>query len=91
MDLKKIFEQKSNFATRYVGEELILVPVKANVTDMNEIFTLNEVGSFIWKSIDGKSTEEDISKAIAAEFDIDIVRAGNDLGEFIESLYRIMK
>jgi methyltransferase-like protein len=86
MNISEIFNSKALFATRKVGTELILVPVKKSVADMNEIFTLNEVGNFIWEQIDGKNTEEDIFNAITEEFDIDSDTAKKDVIEFLDRL-----
>jgi len=86
MDLKTIYDKKSQFASRYVGKELILVPIRTKVTDMNEMFTLNEVGSFIWEQIDGAHTEADIIKAVVDEFDVDEAKAGEDVTGFIVRL-----
>jgi hypothetical protein len=86
MDLTELYNKKSRFAVRNVGNELILVPLKNNIADMKEIFTLNEVGSFIWNTIDGKCTEEDIAAAIIEEFDIDEFTAKKDMEEFLDKL-----
>lgn len=86
MNIKSIAEKKEHFAARLVGEELILVPLKDNVADMNEMFTLNDVGSFIWNNINEHNTLEDIKEAIASEFDIDEETAEKDLNEFLNQL-----
>lgn len=86
MNIKSIAEKKENFATRLVGEELILVPLKDNVADMNEMFTLNDVGRFIWENLNEHNSTSDIQKAIAAEFDIDEETAEKDLNEFLNQL-----
>jgi len=86
MDLLKIYNKKSLFATKNVGNELILVPVKNSVANMNELFTLNEVGSFVWKNINAQNTIEDITNAVAQEFEVDYQTAKNDVLEFIEHL-----
>ena len=90
MDLKEIYSKKSKFATRKVGNELILVPIRSTVTDMNEMFTLNEVGSFIWDLIDEKHTEDDIVKAVADAFTVDESRAGKDVSDFLVRLENIL-
>jgi len=90
MDLVELFNKKTHFATRYVGEELVLVPVKNSVAAMNELFTLNEVGSFIWEKIDGKNTEENIVTEVADEFDVDIQTARNDVSIFISKLQKMI-
>ena len=90
MTLPEIFLQKKHFATRSVGNELILVPVTSNVANMNELFTFNEVGSFIWHCIDGNRTENDILNELTNEFSIDQQTAQHDLSEFLVELATLM-
>ena len=49
MEIESLFQLKSKFVTREVGNELIVVPLSANVAQMNELFTLNETAKVIWK------------------------------------------
>jgi len=91
MDLTGLYNKKSLFAIRNVGNEKVLVPIKNNIANMTEIFTLNEVGSFIWDKIDGKNTEKDITIAITNEFDVDELTAKKDLTEFIEKFENISR
>ncbi|MFA5781191.1 MAG: PqqD family protein [Bacteroidales bacterium] len=90
MDINELYNRKSLFAIRNVGNEKVLVPIKNDIANMTEIFTLNEVGSFIWDKIDGKNTEEDIATAITNEFDVDELTAKNDVSEFLERLNTLM-
>jgi hypothetical protein len=87
MIFSDLYNNKAQFVARTVGSELILVPVKSNVADMDKILTLNEVGSFIWGKIDGKNSEEDIVHAVEAEFDVDNETASKDIKEFLNRLY----
>lgn len=91
MNLNEIYKRKSQFATRIVGTELILVPVKKNIADMEELFTLNEVGSFIWTNINGENTIEDIVIKISEEFDVEESIANADLEEFLIKLSTLME
>lgn len=86
MNLSELHKKKPLFAIRNVGDEKVLVPLKNNIANMTEIYTLNEVGSYIWDHIDGKNSEEDIVNAITAEFDIDELTAKNDLAEFLNKI-----
>jgi len=86
MTIKELFTRKNQFATRNVGPELVLVPLRNNVADMNELYTMNESGSFIWELIDGKNTEEEIVAALMEQFDVDERTAREDLDEFIGSV-----
>jgi len=83
MELHTIFKKKSRFAIRNVGNELILVPLKNNVAEMNEIYTMNEVGNFIWEKIDGKNNIEDIIFSVIKEFDVDEKTARKDFEKFL--------
>ena len=89
MNLVELYNKKSQFVIRNVGNEKILVPIKNNIANMTEIFTLNEVGSFIWDLIDGENSEEEIAIAITNEFDIDEATANNDLKEFVDKFEKL--
>lgn len=89
MDLKELYSKKTKFATRLVGNELILVPIKSKVMDMNELFTLNEVGCFIWEQINEYNTEMDIVGAVISEFDVDEQMARKDVSSFLSRLYKV--
>jgi hypothetical protein len=90
LTLQEIFEKKSQFATRKVGNELVLVPLKNNIATMNEMFTLNEVACFIWESIDGRNNENVILTQVIEAFDIDLKTAEVDYDAFIENISKIM-
>ena len=51
MEIESLFHLKSKFVTREVGNELIVVPLSANVAQMNELFTLNETAKVIWENL----------------------------------------
>jgi len=86
MTIAEIAGRRSQFATRKVNEELVLVPLKGSVAEMEEMFTLNELGSFIWEQLHGQTTEETLVDAIVSEFDIDRETAATDLSAFLEDL-----
>ena len=90
MDLNQIAKNKQNFATKQVGEDLVLVPMKDNVAEMNAMFTLNEVGSFVWDNLNEESTRELLSVAIAEEFEVDDATAQADLEEFLLQIQDMM-
>lgn len=90
MDLRQIAKNKDNFAAKQVGGDLVLVPMKDNVAEMNAMFTLNEVGSFIWDNLNEESTGVNLSAAIAEEFDVDEATANADLEEFLGQIEDMM-
>lgn len=51
-----------------------------------ELFELNDVGQFIWESIDGQRDIEKISENVATEFNVHIDTVNDDVQEFIKVL-----
>jgi len=88
-DLKKHYKRNENFVFRKIKNETILVPIKDNVGDMEFIFTLNEVGAFVWEHLDGKNRLLDIKNMISEEFEVSSQKAEKDLCEFVSQLKEI--
>lgn len=72
--------------TRSIAGETILVPVRGRVGDLDAIYNLNEVGSFIWTLLDGRPSLPQIVEAVCAEFDVAIEQATADAGRFLGTL-----
>lgn len=86
--MKKVFKKREEIVTRKIADEIILVPVKEKLADMQRIFSLNPVGEFIWEQLDGKKDLQDISKGVQEIFDVDREQAMADIGEFISELIK---
>jgi hypothetical protein len=56
---------------------------------MNQLFTMNSVGCFIWKCLDGVKTEADIIQLIVDEFDVEPETAKSDLQDFLTDLQKL--
>jgi len=90
MDIQTLFNIKSKFVAREVGNELILVPLTENVAQMSELFTMNETAKFIWENITETTTIKDIETSMTDTFDIDAETARKDIENFLlrmESLF----
>jgi hypothetical protein len=90
MIFAQLVEAKKNFVARAVNNELILVPLKNQVADMTQLFTLNELGHFIWNHLDEQSSIESITQKITAEYDINQDAAREDLVDFLNELTSFM-
>jgi hypothetical protein len=75
-----------SFVTRRIAGETILVPVTGNVADLDAVYTLNEVGSFIWHLIDGERSAQALAEAVCAEYDVAPERAALDVDELLTTL-----
>src|SRR2546425_10681221 len=74
------------FVTRRIAGETIIVPVAGDVADLDAVYTLNEVGSFIWQLIDGRRSAEAIAEAVSAEYDVALEQAARDVDELLTTL-----
>lgn len=83
-----ILKKAEGFVSRSVGDDTIVVPVRAGVANLEAIFTLNGVGSTIWSAIDGRATLGDLSRSVAAAYDVGDDDASADVAEFVELLVR---
>lgn len=88
MEKQLVYEKSDKIVTRKVAGETILVPIKGRLADMQKIFSLNEIGDFIWNMIDGKRSTKEICKEIISRFDVDEKVAEDDLNIFIRDLVK---
>jgi len=88
MDLDTVLAPNGNFVFRKIGDETILVPVKAGVSELDSLFTFNEVGTVIWKGVENRSSVREIVTAVQAEFEIAPDSAQSDVFEFLEVLIK---
>ena len=69
MRLDTIYRQTENIVTRKVLGETLLVPIAGNLASMDEMFSLNDIGTFIWNAIDGVRSLEGILQQIERRYD----------------------
>ena len=88
-ELTKSFVKDPNIVSRKIAGEVILVPIRKNVGDLESIYTLNEVAARIWELIDGKKKVRDIHKVIIDEFDVASEEAERDIKNLLKQLAKI--
>jgi hypothetical protein len=72
--------------SRKIRNEIVLVPIKQNVGDLQNIYTMNEVGVRIWEIIKEKHTLPDIISIINDEFEVEKNQLTNDIIKFLNEL-----
>jgi hypothetical protein len=75
---------KEGYLLREVAGSFVVVPV-GNL-DFDGMITLNETGALLWKALEDGASEEDLTKAILAEYEIDSETAKRDVALFLEKL-----
>ena len=74
------------FCIRTIADEIVALPVGSNVMNFSGILSLNEVGQFLFELLREDQTEESLTDALVAEFEVDRDTAAADVGEFLETL-----
>jgi len=80
------FIKDSDYVTRCITGETIIVPVRGSACDLDSIYTVNEVGTRLWGLIDGRTPVGRIIDAITNEYEITVEQAEKDIVEFLGSL-----
>lgn len=78
-DLTSIYHHDPSMVARNIAGEVILVPIRSNVGDLDSIYTLNETAAFVWEQFDGVRTLADVVEALVAEFDVEAEQAAQDV------------
>lgn len=89
IDLSSIFQKDPMMVSRQVVGEVILVPIRQNVGDLESIYTLNETAARAWDLVDGQRSVAKIADQIAVEFDVEGEQAQHDLLELFAQLKTI--
>lgn len=79
----RIYQREENIISRKVAGETILVPIRGRLADMQNIFTLNTVGAYIWDQLDGTKSLAQILESLLDHFEVPRQEAEKDILEFI--------
>ncbi len=82
-----MLSRKADVVQREVAGEVFLVPIRGHLADLQELFVLNETGSWIWDRLaqSGCAISELVGDMVA-EFDIDEDTARRDVETFAQQL-----
>ena len=89
IELEQCYRRNENFVFRRIEDETILVPIKDKVGDIGNIYSLNEIGAFIWEQLDGERNLKDLKDKILDEYEVSPREAEADLNEFMNDLIEI--
>ncbi len=81
IDLTSVPVPCDSFTIREIGEETIFLSEKGDMIHM-----VNEVGSFVWKALDGKHSLLDILDRLLDEYEVSRHQAEGDLISFVDEL-----
>lgn len=80
------YERNREVVSREIEGELIIVPIRSGVGDLNSLYTLNPVGSVLWDFMNESHTVAEMVERICGEFEVTADQARQDIEAFLDSL-----
>jgi len=87
--LHQRYQKDPSIVSRDIAGEVILVPIRQNVGDLENIYTLNPTAARAWALFDEQHTLEEVSQMIVEEFEVEEEVARRDLLELVSQLLEI--
>ena len=78
-----VMKIKDGFLLREIAGTPIVVPIGGQVIDFKGMMALNDIGSFIWKTMQTECTFDNVLKSVLESYDVDSDTAKADLEEFL--------
>jgi len=72
--------------TREILGETVIVPVRQHVGNLDAIYVLDEVGTAIWRLLDGETGVAQIVASLCEEYEVSEDNAADDVAEFLAAL-----
>ena len=76
------YSRNPDFIFRKVVNEMILVPIHQDVNEMDSIYSLNDVGAFIWEILSEPKSMMELKIALQEEYVASPERITKDLNNF---------
>ena len=80
------FIRNQEVVSRKIEGELVIVPIRSGVGDLNSLYTLNSVGSVLWDFMTEGHTIAEMVERICDEFEVTKAQARKDIESFLDSL-----
>jgi hypothetical protein len=80
------FVRNHEVVSRQIEGELIIVPIRRGVGDLNSLYTLNPVGSILWDYMNECHTLPEMVTRVCEEFEVTTSQALADIQAFLDSM-----
>jgi hypothetical protein len=82
-------KRREDFLLQNVGGQDILVPLGAQVMDMNCLIKLNTTGRRVWELLAADRSLDYLVAKVVAQFDVNLEKARDDVQAFLDDLGRL--
>jgi len=80
------FVRNREVVARQIEGELVIVPIRRGVGDLNSLYTLNQVGSVLWDFMNEGHTIEELVGRVCDEFEVTSSQAQSDIQNFLDEM-----
>jgi Coenzyme PQQ synthesis protein D (PqqD) len=80
------FVRNREVVSRQIEGELVIVPIRSGVGDLNSLYTLNPVGSVLWDFMTEGHTIGEMVSRVCDEFEVSSNQAQSDIQEFLDAM-----
>ena len=77
---------KENFVLRQISGPWIVLPLGVETVDFSGMLKLNETGAMLWNLLKDGCGEDDLVRALTAEYEVSTEQAGADVEEYLAKL-----
>lgn len=82
-------KRKNDFVMQSVDGETLLVPIGAQVMELNGLIMLNDTGTFVWELLAADRSLDELTTAVAERFDVDPETAITDVRTFVDEIVKM--
>lgn len=80
---EQLYKRSKGFVEKKIGDDLVLVPLANSVVQMEKVFSLNELGTFVYSLMDKCISADELLRNILSRFDVSDEEAKGDLNTFL--------
>ena len=88
-ELTKRFQPSPDIVGRFIDDEVVIVPIRGDITKQNSIFSLEHTAAKIWPMLVEKKPVGDILDFMAKSMNVSLDEARRDLEEFLGDLLSV--
>jgi hypothetical protein len=82
------YVRTSGVVSREVAGEMLVVPIRGGVGDLDAIFSFNALGSDLWELLKAGTSIEEMTVWVVERYEVTAEQATRDIQAFIEELSR---
>lgn len=80
------YKQSDTVVARIIAGETLIVPVRGGVGDLASIYSLNELGSFLWGNLKTAKTAGELVELVLDEYRVESDVASRDVQAFLDEI-----